>query len=69
MKDKDGRLAVGEKDHGKLWKEHMEKIMNVENDRNYIVEVDMVEEVNDEGMDGSYEQDKVGKGSWTFRSK
>ena len=27
MKDKDGRLAVSEKDRGKLWKEHMEKIM------------------------------------------
>ena len=29
---KDGRLAVSEKDRGKLWKEHMEKIMNVENE-------------------------------------
>ena len=40
-RDKDGRLTVNERDHGKLWKEHMEKIiMNVENDRNQIVEVD-----------------------------
>ena len=31
MKDKDGRFVVSEKDRGKLWKEHMEKIMNVEN--------------------------------------
>ena len=31
MKDKDGRLVVSEKDRGKLWKDHMEKIMNVEN--------------------------------------
>ena len=30
MKDKDGRLVVSEKDHEKLWKDHMEKIMNVE---------------------------------------
>ena len=30
MKDEDGRLVVSEKDRGKLWKEHMEKIMNVE---------------------------------------
>ena len=28
MKDKDGKFVVGEKDRGKLWKEHMEKIMN-----------------------------------------
>ena len=27
MKDKDGRLVVSEKDRGKLWKDHMEKIM------------------------------------------
>ena len=32
MKDKNGRLVVSEKDRGKLWKEHMEKIMNVENE-------------------------------------
>ena len=32
MKDKDGRLVVSEKDCGKLLKEHMEKIMNVENE-------------------------------------
>ena len=28
MKDKDGKLVVSEKDRGKLWKEHMKKIMN-----------------------------------------
>ena len=27
MKDKDGILVVSEKDRGKLWKEHTEKIM------------------------------------------
>ena len=32
MKDKDGRIAVNEKDCGKLWKEHMEKILRVENE-------------------------------------
>ena len=32
MKDKDGKLVVSEKDRGKTWKEHMEKIMNVENE-------------------------------------
>ena len=29
MRDKDGRLVVSEKDRGKLWKKHMEKMMNV----------------------------------------
>ena len=43
MKDKDGRLAVSEKDRGKLWKEHMEKMMNVENEWDQMVEADMVE--------------------------
>ena len=32
MKDKDGRLIAIEKDRGKLWKEHMEKIIIVENE-------------------------------------
>ena len=32
MKDKDGGLFVSEKDCGNLWKDHMEKIMNVENE-------------------------------------
>ena len=31
-KNKDKRLVVSEKDCRKLWKEHMEKIMNVENE-------------------------------------
>ena len=43
MKDKDERLVVSEKDRGKLWKEHMEKIMNVENEWDQMVEADMVE--------------------------
>ena len=43
MKDNDGRLVVGEKDRGKLWKDHMEKIMNVENEWDQMAEADMVE--------------------------
>ena len=43
MKDKDGRLVVKAKDRGKLWKEHMEKIMNVENEWDQTVKADMVE--------------------------
>ena len=42
-KDKDGRLTVSEKDRGKLWKEHLEKMMNVENEWDQMVEADMVE--------------------------
>ena len=48
MKDKDGRLVVREKDRAKLWKEHMEKIMNGENEWDQMVEADMVEGVTDE---------------------
>ena len=43
LKDKDGRLVVSEKDRGKLWKDHMEKIMNVENEWDQMAKADMVE--------------------------
>ena len=42
-KDKDGKIVMNEKDRGKLWKEHMEKILNVENERGQMTETDMVE--------------------------
>ena len=48
MKDKDGRLVVSEKDRGKSWQEHMEKIMIVENEWGQMVEVAMVEGLTDE---------------------
>ena len=44
MKDKDGKLVVSEKDRGKLWKDHMEKIMNVENEWDQGAIADMVQE-------------------------
>ena len=44
MKDKDGIIVVNEKDGGKLWKEHMEKILYVENEWDQMAEADMVEE-------------------------
>ena len=34
---------MNEKDQGKLWKEHMEKILNVENKLDQMAEADMVE--------------------------
>ena len=43
MKDKDGSLVVRKKDRGKLWKDHMEKIMNVENEWDQMTKADMVE--------------------------
>ena len=43
MRNKDGRIVVNEKDRKKLWKEHWEKILNVENELDQIAEADMVE--------------------------
>ena len=65
MKDKDGRLVVSEKDRGKLWKEHMEKIMNVEYEWDQKVEADMVEGpvegVTDEEVMEAMNKMKLGK--------
>ena len=33
MRGSDGRLSFSEKDRGKVWKEHMEIIMNEENEK------------------------------------
>ena len=65
MKDKDGKLVVSEKDRGKLWKELMEKIMNVENEWDQMVEADMVEGpvegVTDEEVMEAMNKMKLGK--------
>ena len=63
-KDKNGKIVMNKKDRGKLWKEQMEKILNVENELGQMAEADMVE-----GGDEGYEQDEIGKSSWTFKSK
>ena len=39
----DGRLGFIEEDRAKIWKEHMEKIINEENKRDRTVETDLVE--------------------------
>ena len=39
----DDRLSFSEKDRGKVWKEHMERIMNEENEWDQNVEADLVE--------------------------
>ena len=65
IKDKDGKLVVSEKDRGKLWKEHMEKIMNVEKEWDQMVEADMVEGpvegVTDEEVMEAMSKIKLGK--------
>ena len=38
MRGKDGKLNFSEKDRGRVWKEHMEKIMNEENEWDQMVE-------------------------------
>ena len=43
MKDRNGKLVVSEKDRGKLWKDLMEKIMNVKNEWDQMANADMVE--------------------------
>ena len=43
MRGRDGRLGFIEEDRAKIWKEHMEKIMNEEDKWDHIVETDLVE--------------------------
>ena len=65
MKDRDGRLVVSEKNGGKLWKEYVEKIMNVENEWDQMVEADVVEGpvegVSDEEVMEAINKMKLGK--------
>ena len=42
MRGIDGRLSFSEKDRGKVWKEHMERIMNEENEWDQNVEADLM---------------------------
>ena len=39
----DGRLNFSEKDRGKVWNEHMERIMNEENERDQNLKAELVE--------------------------
>ena len=61
MKDKDGRLVVNEKNREKLWKDHMEKIMKVENEWDQMAKADMVEEVTYEKVMEAMNKMKLGK--------
>ena len=43
MRGIDGRLNFSEKDRGKVWKKHIERIMNEENEWDQSVKVELVE--------------------------
>ena len=43
LRERGGRLGFIEKDRAKFWKEHMEKIMNQENEWDHMVEIDVIE--------------------------
>ena len=43
MRGSDGKLCFSEKERGKVWKDHIERIMNKENDWDHNVEGDAVE--------------------------
>ena len=43
LRGRDGRLGFIEENRAKIWKEHMEKIMNEENEWHHMVETDVVE--------------------------
>ena len=57
MRGSNGRLSFSEKDRGKVRKEHMERIMNEENEWD--------QNVSGEGNKGN----ESGKGCWTLGSK
>ena len=65
MRDADGKLSFSEKDRGKVWKDHMEKIMNEENEWDQIVEAKVVEgpvdRVSRDEVVKALEEMKVGK--------
>ena len=71
-KDKDGRMVVNEKDQGKLWKEHVEKILNVENEWDQMAEARMVEgpvkEVTYEEMMKAMNKMKLGKAAGSSKA-
>ena len=65
MRGTDGKLNFSEKDRGRVWKEHMEKIMNEENEWDQKTEADVVEgpveRVSREEVVKAMEEMKTGK--------
>ena len=46
MREKDGMLGFSEKDRKRIWKHHMEEIMNKENDWDHVAVASIIEPVN-----------------------
>jgi hypothetical protein len=42
VRDRSGKLCMGERERAKVWKEHMERVMNAENEWDGVVDVDVV---------------------------
>jgi hypothetical protein len=42
VQDRSGKLCMGERERAKVWKEHMERVMNEENEWDGVVDVDVV---------------------------
>jgi hypothetical protein len=42
VRDRSGKLCIGERERAKVWKEHMERVMNEENEWDGVVDVDVV---------------------------
>jgi hypothetical protein len=42
VRDRSGKLCMGERETAKVWKEHMERVMNEENEWDGVVDVDVV---------------------------
>ena len=43
MRGSDGKLCFSEKEKGKVWKDHMKRIMNEENDWDHNMKGEMIE--------------------------
>ena len=68
LRGRDRRLSFFE-DRAKIWKEHMEKIMNEENKWDHMVETDVegpVEKVTCNEIVEAMQRMKSGKGNWTI---
>ena len=72
MRGSHGRLSFSEKDRGRVWKEHMMKIMNEENEWDQKVEADLVEGPVEENKSGGSGEGNKGnenrEGCWTLGS-
>ena len=72
MKRKDRRLDFSKKDRKRIWKNHMEEIMNEEKDWNHVTAVSMakgpIKNVTRKKMSIAIKVMKLGKAAWIFWS-